>query len=233
MLKLCLDFINPGFFNQIKTGEKLKGIVVKNDLYVSYANPEGYMIEVVGDSGNCVQKCSIKETTTEIFEGMEIQVRLVNGFARGFTKEECEQEKIEREKKLEEYRKKKEAEEQKELEDSISRKEDCKKFYKNLSIGVKVTPIYRVVMSGLTENSMGNGVYKNTVTHLRVEEDLTDGKRFNRSAGEILCKSKRNGKKSLWDEESISVCLDGEEYKNKVTCKSCLKILKNKGWIKE
>lgn len=217
----------------MKTGESLKGVVRKNSSYVSYVNPEGYRIEVLGDSGNCIQKCSIEETTTDIFEGMEVQVRLIKGFVRGFTKEECKLEEKKEQERLDEYRRKKEAEKQKELEDSISHKEECKRFYDALDIGVEFTPVYRVVMSGLTENSMGNGVYKNTVTHLRVEENLTDGKRFNRSSGELLCKAERSGKKKFWDEEDISACLDGEEYYNKITCKSCLKILKNKGWIKE
>lgn len=231
MLDLYEYFLNPAYFNRVRTGEKIKGIVRRNSDYISHENPEGYMVEAVNDLGTTIQKFSIKSPMVNIFEGMELEIKLVGGFSKGFTKEECEKIELEKQRQLDEYKRKKEKEKKVKLKKEELYLKECENFYNNLNIGVKYTPIYRVVLSGLTENSAGNGAYKNTVTHLRLEEDLTDGKRFNRKSGECLCKCKRNGKKTLWDEES-SFLYDDKKHYNPITCKSCLKILKNKGWLK-
>lgn len=231
MIDLYEYFINPAYFNVVKTGGKIKGVVKKNANYISYENPDGYMVEGINDLGNCIQKFSIRSSLEGVSDGMELEIRLVGGFSKGFTKKELEELEKEKQKREEEYRKRKEEERKIEEKKSELYMEECKDFYKNLNIGVKYTPVIRLVMSGLTENSMGNGIYKNTVTHLRIEEDLTTG-RFHRKAGECLCKCERKGKKKLWDDEAI-LSHNNKEYYNKVTCKSCLKILKSKGWIKE
>lgn len=230
MIDLYEYTINPGYFNRVKTGKTIKGIVRKSDNYISYENPEGYMVEGINEHGNCIQRFAIRSSLENIQEGMELGIRLIQGFSKGFTKNELEKLEQEKQKREEEYQKRI-SEEKKIQEEEKLYMEECNNFYKKLNIGVKYTPIIRLVMSGLTENSIGDGTYKNTVTHLRVEEDLTDGK-FHREAGECLCKCTRVGKIKLWDEIAIKGCTHGEFY-NKITCKSCLKILKSKGWLKE
>lgn len=231
MIDLHEHFINPGYFNRVNGGETIKGIVKKNNNYISYENPEGYMVEGINDFGNCIQKFAIESPLDNIFEGMELEIKLIGGFSKGLTKEELEE--LEKEKQRREYEYKKRIAEEKKLNEEEEKlyMNECNDFYKRLNIGVKYTPIIRLVMSGLTENSIGDGTYKNTVTHLRVEEDLTHG-RFHRKAGECLCKCKRVGKKILWDEEAILGITNATFY-NKITCKTCLKILKSKGWLEE
>lgn len=65
------------------------------------------------------------------------------------------------------------------------------------------------VLSGLSENSNGDGWKKNTVVHVRLLEDFKRG-RFSRNKGDYLCSPKKT---SNWG--------DGGIY-DAVTCKSCL-----------
>jgi hypothetical protein len=53
----------------------------------------------------------------------------------------------------------------------------------------KITPAYKVVLSGLSENSFGCGTFKKTVWHGLVIEDFKVG-RLQRKAGEFLCSPK-------------------------------------------
>jgi plastocyanin len=83
----------------------------------------------------------------------------------------------------------------------------------------------KAVLSGLTERSMGNGVYSKTVYHVLLKSPLKIG-RMKRSAGEFLC-TPHGGSNGVFSDlvtPEYFQDADGVQYKPKITCKSCLKI---------
>lgn len=80
------------------------------------------------------------------------------------------------------------------------------------------------VLSGLLENSDGNGMNKATVGHIELLEELTEGK-LKRDPGEFLC-TKNKGKQWSGVSEKLYTDGNGERYNAKVTCKACLKSAK-------
>lgn len=83
----------------------------------------------------------------------------------------------------------------------------------------------KAVLSGLTERSMGNGVYKNTVHHVYLKSPIKI-ERIKRNEGDFLCTSKggNNGHFSELRTEEYFEDADGVKYKPKITCKSCLRL---------
>lgn len=108
-------------------------------------------------------------------------------------------------------------------------REEAEAFNAQLHIPVKWVSGYKSVLSGLTENSWGDGRNKATVNHILIQEDLEDGK-IHRKEGDFLCSSSKNQNGKLWTVGSsktpISLAYDGEgnEYQTRITCQSCLKI---------
>lgn len=92
-------------------------------------------------------------------------------------------------------------------------------FNDSLNIPVKWTPEIKPVLSGLTENSMGNGCKKNTVFHIFLLEDLKDGK-LKRKKGQPLC----GNDMGKFGELAQSDDPLRREQALKVSCKACLKI---------
>jgi hypothetical protein len=94
--------------------------------------------------------------------------------------------------------------------------EAAKAFNRSLNIPVKWRSEYKPVLSGLTESSMGNGQYANTVYHVLLEDPIHEG-RLHRGAGQPLCSAGMGsfGELVAWRED---------RYHNRVTCKQCLKI---------
>jgi len=90
------------------------------------------------------------------------------------------------------------------------------RFNESLSIPVLWTPDIKIVMSGLQLHSNGSGFKKNTVYHVKLLEDLNDG-RLKRQRGEFLC-SKEKG---ALDYINVD---DNHLIEKKVTCKACLKV---------
>lgn len=111
------------------------------------------------------------------------------------------------------------------------RREEAEAFNAQLHIPVKWVSGYKSVLSGLTENSWGDGRNKATVNHILLQEDLENGK-IHRKEGDFLCSSSKYQNGKLWTVGSsktpISLAYDGEgnEYQTKITCKSCLQIAK-------
>ncbi|MGV2887537.1 hypothetical protein [Paenibacillus taichungensis] len=83
----------------------------------------------------------------------------------------------------------------------------------------------KAVLSGLTERSMGNGLYQNTVHHIYLKSPVNTD-RIKRNAGDFLCTSKggNNGHFAELRTEEYFQDAEGMDYKPKITCKSCLKI---------
>ncbi|SHE65743.1 hypothetical protein SAMN05444392_102254 [Seinonella peptonophila] len=118
-----------------------------------------------------------------------------------------------------------EIEEKKESE----HKQRAKEFNESLNIPVNWRPDIKMVMSGLSENSMGNGMNRRSVYHVLLLDDLKDG-RLKRSSPSFLCTSKNgsNGNKNwnIYEED-----YDRWTMEHKVTCKQCIKIAKR--WEKD
>jgi hypothetical protein len=94
-------------------------------------------------------------------------------------------------------------------------------FNQTLKLPVKWHPDIKDVLSGLSEKSDGSGRNRATVLHIRLREDLTDG-RLRRSAGDMLCTSgsKNNGRQ--WYGHPY-------EESGRVTCARCLALAKK--WL--
>lgn len=88
------------------------------------------------------------------------------------------------------------------------------------------------VLSGLSETSWGDGRNKSTVNHVLLLETLGVG-RLRRAPGDFLCTaaSGTNGKR--WSGKAAERGVDGEGnlYRPRVTCKSCLALAAR--WITE
>jgi len=94
-------------------------------------------------------------------------------------------------------------------------------FNQSLNIPVDWHTGYKDVLSGLSENSWGDGTNKATVGHIEFLESLNDG-RLKRERGEFLC-TKKKGKQWSGDSHLKSIDGDGNCYNAKVTCKTCIK----------
>lgn len=93
-----------------------------------------------------------------------------------------------------------------------------------LNLPFKWHPAIKDVLSGLSENSAGNGRNRATVQHIRLEEDYADG-RLQRSQGDFLCTTASGTNGKNWSNQKPEYWYDGNRlrYPAPVTCKSCLK----------
>ena len=100
-----------------------------------------------------------------------------------------------------------------------ARQQEAIRFNQSLKIPVPWYSDIKPVLSGLTENSMGNGCKSNTVFHVVLCKDLDVG-RLHRLAGQPLCSANMGKFGDLvgWHE--------GQQDQYKVTCKRCLEIAK-------
>lgn len=109
---------------------------------------------------------------------------------------------------------------------------DAEAFNARIALPVKWDVGIKDVLSGLSENSWGDGRSKTTVEHIYLLEPLEAG-RLTRKEGDFLCTaaSGTNGKR--WSSKIVERCHDGEgtAYQPKVTCKACLAAAQR--WMKE
>ena len=98
-----------------------------------------------------------------------------------------------------------------------AREEQALAFNATLAVPVKWSPGIKDVLSGLSENSWGDGMNKRTVHHVLLEEPIREGK-FKRNAGDFLCTapSGTNGRNWAAQPATGAGC--------QVTCKACLKL---------
>lgn len=75
-------------------------------------------------------------------------------------------------------------------------------------------PGHRVVLSGLSANSWGDGTNSRTVYHVMLKQDLTAG-RLERKAGQFLCSAHVDAFGSSDEMRKHEIA--------RVTCKACLK----------
>ena len=103
-------------------------------------------------------------------------------------------------------------------------------FNGRICIPVNWDVAIRDVLPGLRENSMGDGRNAATVEHILLLEPLACG-RLKRGKGDLLCASNRklNGKNWSGQRAERRVGSNGEQYKPRVTCKSCLRLVQR--WI--
>lgn len=97
----------------------------------------------------------------------------------------------------------------------IDRIKASKSFNASLNIPVEWTPEYKHVLSGLLESSNGDGLRRNSQTHVYLREPLSG--RLAREANSFLCQSSRGA--------HFNDLIQGDNQ-SKVTCKACLKIAK-------
>lgn len=81
-------------------------------------------------------------------------------------------------------------------------------------------PAYKMVLSGLSENSFGCGTFKRTVWHAQLQTDFRSG-RMTRTKGDMLCTKLT---RSTFDVHTA----DAQDLQRgvKVNCKRCCEILK-------
>lgn len=203
-----IGFINPIWFNGLSYEEI--GIVTENNT-----------VNVKGT------ELSFTEKDEMISAGDEVWV-----YKRDFFYYMTKEEKGKLEQQKEKERIKKREKENKHLDQM---REEAEAF--NLSLGIPIDWVSEIkpVLSGLTENSNGDGAYKKSVYHVLLKENIEEG-RFKRKAGDFLCTTatQHNGHFSdLRDKEEGCYGLDSKDkrYKRKVTCKSCIKTAAR--WKKE
>lgn len=109
--------------------------------------------------------------------------------------------------------------------ESIKHSKDCTTFNNTLNIPFKWRAGFKPTLSGLSQNSWGNGMNKATVIHIQVMEDFKQG-RLSRTAGDFLC-TKDLGKQWLSDAEKRLTDANGDYYYPKITCKACLRKITN------
>ncbi|CCO44202.1 putative Predicted protein [Vibrio nigripulchritudo SOn1] len=98
----------------------------------------------------------------------------------------------------------------------IQKERDAFEFNQSLNIPFRWAPDIKVVLSGLSANSAGNGINRRSVSHIRVLEPYQDG-RFVRTRGDFLC-GKDNSKY-----QGYSAPDESKKHTVKVTCKQCIK----------
>jgi hypothetical protein len=109
---------------------------------------------------------------------------------------------------------------------------DAEAFNARIALPVKWDVGVKDVLSGLSENSWGDGRSKATVEHIYLLEPLEAG-RLTRKEGDFLCTSASGTNGKRWSSKIVERCHDGENmpYQPKVTCKACLALTQR--WMKE
>lgn len=109
-------------------------------------------------------------------------------------------------------------------------REDAEKANNKLNIPVPWTSGFKSVLSGLSENSNGNGFNKKTVIHILLEDDLNVG-RLKRKSGSFLCTAESGDNGKEWVDLKIMQNDGIGSYIAKITCRTCLKIAER--WKKD
>jgi len=106
----------------------------------------------------------------------------------------------------------------------VRRQEIAETENAKLLIPVRWTSGHKTVLSGLSENSWGNGENARSVVHVLLLEDIEDG-RFKREANSFLCTtaSGTDGRDWTGNRETSDVGVNGD-FVSCITCRSCLKL---------
>lgn len=150
-----------------------------------------------------------RETLNSNIPG-NVQLR-ANGLFYFIDKEIMDAEKRDRERQVE--KEKERLKQKKELE-----KKRVEQFRTSYDFPFRYGIKHKIVMSGLSASSNGDGLKRNSVTHLFVKDAIKEG-RFKRDANTFLCSPKDNGKLFYLDNESYDLS------DQVVTCSKCLKVM--------
>ncbi len=199
---LELSFINPALLSRI--------------------NRERYSDGVVSDDANWVllggERLLLRyqEGQVKLAPGGDVKVLIKDGSFSCVTSEVMQEREIQREERSQELAKKRSQENQEKSDRKAVRILRAQSVNADLGVPVSWVPAIKVVLSGLAENSWGDGTSKRTVAHVMLKEDLNNG-RLVRKGGDLLCTPRSGSNGKLWPDSA-----PGEE----VTCKKCLEVAK-------
>lgn len=191
--------LDPFWFNKMKTGEQ-EGIAL-----------DAETIEVHGEQMRLAHPDEIR-----LDAGEKVFVSLGLDF--------CLERESERTERLTQNRSRYEEDQARQRERLAQLRAEAQEFNASLRIPVKWEPGIKDVLSGLSENSWGDGRNRATVEHILLRGDLVDGQ-LRRRAGDFLCTAPRGTNGKQWSAQPESTYqTGGQEYRPKVTCRACLKI---------
>ena len=113
------------------------------------------------------------------------------------------------------------------------RRDEAALFNARIHIPVGWDVAEKLVVSGLSERSWGDGRSRSTVEHVLLLEDFQAG-RLKRSRGSFLCNATAGKFNTYLDFGDAGVRFtdgDGQAYRPAVTCKACLKVLERLGLL--
>lgn len=98
-------------------------------------------------------------------------------------------------------------------------------FNRTIRLPIQWDVDQKVVLSGLSEGSFGDGAYRNTVYHILCLEELACG-RLKRRSGDFLCTAASRTNGAFVSSRLRHKITDGEGqlYTPRVTCKACLRL---------
>lgn len=194
-------FLHPMWFNRVRYGQHT-ALIGENGLVTL----DGEQLTICGDS-------PLPGSTIHVWLNME-------GFFVGATAEELQR-------VADERRATEDAEKERQRTNRNAMRAEAEAFNATICLPVKWDVGIKDVLSGLTENSFGNGRNKATVEHIYLLEPLAQG-RITRSKGDFLCTASGGSNGKRWSSVIVEHCFDGEgkAYQPKVTCKRCLDLAK-------
>jgi len=99
---------------------------------------------------------------------------------------------------------------------TLEEKINCMEFWAQYKIPFKFIAEIKIVLSGLSEFSNGDGCRKNSVYHVVLKEDFAHGS-LKREKNQYLCSQQKGNFIELGDYKKI------EDLQQVITCKECLK----------
>ncbi len=192
------DLLEPFWFNRVRHGQHPASVAADATVTV-----EGVTLHLRGEHPPV---------------GSAVQVWLgFSGFFVCATTAEIERDAAER-------RERQAAEEAQHRARLDAQREEAKAFNARIALPVHWDVGIKDVLSGLSENSWGDGRSKATVEHIYLLEDFEAG-RIKRRKGDFLCTSANGSNGKRWS-TTVERAHDGSgaPYQPKVTCKACLKL---------
>jgi hypothetical protein len=178
----------------------------------------GWSNTVVGEDGLVLHKGEPMRFADESLPpGTPVQVRLGSQWY-AVTQADIEAEQREREER-------EAAERQRERERRNAMRARSEALIASIHLPVRWESAIKDVLSGLSATSWGDGRNSATVEHIRLLEDLHDG-RLHRQAGDFLCTSASGTNGQQWNAQVAETFLDGEgkPYMPAPSCKACLRL---------
>lgn len=196
MLKY-VGFMDPLWFNTVKNAMHMAKVISSSE------------VELDGQTLRATQP-----ETCNLQTGDHVYVWFDQNFYFKTVKEHQES--------IEQTRRLKQREKEKRIKEHIHQKQNAISFYAQYNIPCLFKAEIKHVLSGLTEQSTGNGVKKNTVYHFMFLENWKSEKLI-RSFGDFLCTSPKGDNGHF--HELRSQTISQNPTPSIVTCKKCLKLM--------